>query len=40
LIRDGVLKVNINQRMPLSDIAAAHAAMAAGDTTGSTVLVP
>lgn len=40
LIRDGVLKVNINQRMPLSGITAAHAAMAAGDTTGSTVLVP
>lgn len=40
LIRDGVLQVNINRRMPLSDVATAHAAMAAGETTGSTVLIP
>lgn len=39
LIRNGVLRVNINQRMPLSD-AAAHAAIETGNTTRSTVLIP
>jgi len=40
LIKQGVLKVNINQRMPLTDVVAAHKALEAGTTTGSTILVP
>jgi NADPH2:quinone reductase len=40
LIRDGVLQVNIDQRLPLADIGEAHRAMAAGTTTGSTILTP
>jgi len=39
-VRLGVLKVNINQTFPLADAAAAHAALEARQTTGSTVLVP
>ncbi len=40
LIGDGVLKVNINQRCRLSEVAAAHAALEAGETTGSTIFTP
>ena len=40
LIEDGVLSVNINQRLPLADIVAAHNALEAGANTGSTVLQP
>jgi len=39
-VRDGVLQVNINQTFPLADAAAAHAALEARQTTGSTVLLP
>jgi len=39
-VRDGVLQVNINQSFPLADAAAAHAALEARQTTGSTVLLP
>lgn len=39
LIEVGVLSVNINQRLPLSDVTAAHGALERGDTTGSTVFV-
>jgi NADPH2:quinone reductase len=38
LIREGALKININQRYPLSDVVAAHRALEAGETTGSTIL--
>ena len=40
LIQTGVLSANVNQRLPLSDIVQAHKALASGETTGSTVLVP
>lgn len=40
LVLAGVLTVNVNQRMPLSDVAQAHDYLAAGTTTGSTILVP
>jgi NADPH2:quinone reductase len=40
LIGEGVLSVNINQRLSLNDVVEAHHALAAGTTTGSTVLVP
>ncbi|MEP1209544.1 MAG: quinone oxidoreductase [Rhizobiaceae bacterium] len=40
LLQDGVLSVSINQRLPLKDVVEAHHALAAGKTTGSTILVP
>ena len=40
LIADGVLKVEINQRYPLSDAARAHTDLEARKTTGSTILTP
>ncbi len=40
LIADGVLKVEINQRYPLSDAAQAHTDLEARKTTGSTILTP
>ena len=40
LFKKGVLKVSINQRYPLSEIARAHADLEAGRTTGSTIIVP
>ncbi|MCG6903670.1 MAG: quinone oxidoreductase [Rhodobacter sp.] len=40
LIGDGVLSVNINQHLPLSQVAQAHEALESGTTTGSTVLIP
>ena len=40
LIAEGVIKINISQRMVLSDVAKAHDALEAGETTGSTVFVP
>jgi len=39
-VADGVLQVNINQTFALADTAAAHAALEARQTTGSTLLVP
>ena len=38
LVGDGTLKVNINQRFPLEEVAAAHEALAARQTTGCTIL--
>lgn len=38
LIADGTLKMEINQRYPLSDVAQAHTDLEARKTTGSTVL--
>lgn len=40
LINAGVLSVNINQRLPLNDVVQAHKDLAAGTTTGSTILIP
>ncbi|RMD95751.1 MAG: quinone oxidoreductase [Alphaproteobacteria bacterium] len=40
LIEKGVLKVNINQRYPLEKVVEAHRALEAGETTGSTILLP
>jgi len=36
----GVLKVSINQRYPLAEIARAHAELEGGRTTGSSIIVP
>lgn len=40
LVAEGVLTVNVNQTFPLSEVAAAHHALASADTTGSTLLLP
>jgi NADPH2:quinone reductase len=40
LMRDGKLKVTVGQRFDLKDAAAAHRALEARQTTGSTLLVP
>lgn len=40
LVREGVLAVNINQRMPLSEVVEAHRLLEAAKTTGSTILIP
>lgn len=40
LIGEGVLTVHVNQRLPLGEVVAAHHALAAGTTTGSTILLP
>jgi NADPH2:quinone reductase len=40
LFLKGVLKVSINQRYALDDIAKAHADLEGGRTTGSTIIVP
>lgn len=39
-VRDGVISVSINQRYALDDIAEAHRALEARETTGSTVILP
>ena len=40
LIGEGVLKVEVNRRYPLAEAAAAHRALEARATTGSTILIP
>ncbi|MDB5661875.1 MAG: NADPH:quinone reductase [Sphingomonas bacterium] len=40
LIADGTLTVDIGQRFPLAEAAAAHRALEARQTTGSTILIP
>jgi NADPH2:quinone reductase len=40
LVLEGVLRVNIDQRFALSEVAEAHRALESGATTGSTVLAP
>lgn len=40
LIADGVLKINIDQRYALADVATAHRDLESRRTTGSTILVP
>jgi NADPH2:quinone reductase len=39
-VASGVLRTHINQTLPLSEAAAAHRALEARETTGSTVLIP
>jgi len=40
LAEQGVIRVNVNQTFGLSGVAAAHEALASGETTGSTVILP
>jgi NADPH2:quinone reductase len=40
VVAKGVVKIEINQRFPLAEAAAAHTALEARRTTGSTILVP
>lgn len=40
LVGEGILSANVNQKFALADIAAAHKALEAGETTGSTIIVP
>ena len=40
MIQKGHVSVNINQTRPLSEVAAAHAELEAGTTTGSTIFLP
>ena len=40
VVRAGAVKIRVNQTFPLQDAAAAHAALEARQTTGSTVLIP
>jgi len=40
VIASGVVKIAINQRYPLGEAAAAHRALEASETTGSTLLIP
>lgn len=39
-LKAGAISVDIGQTYPLEDVAAAHAALEAGKTTGATVLIP
>ncbi|RZV99308.1 MAG: quinone oxidoreductase [Rhodobacteraceae bacterium] len=40
MILGGHVRININQRRPLAEVAAAHVDLEAGATTGSTILLP
>lgn len=40
LVRDDVLKVNINQTYPMSEIVAAHRDLESGSTSGSSIILP
>lgn len=40
LVEKGALKVRINQRYPLAEVAKAHADLEAGRTSGSSILIP
>jgi NADPH2:quinone reductase len=40
VVSSGAVKIRVNQTFPLSDAAAAHKALEARQTTGSTVLIP
>jgi NADPH2:quinone reductase len=40
VVRSGAVKIEINQRYPLREAAAAHRALEGRQTTGSTVLLP
>jgi NADPH2:quinone reductase len=40
VVKSGAVKINVNQTWPLQEAAAAHIALEARKTTGSTVLLP
>ncbi len=40
VVKNGIVKIEVNQTFPLQDAAAAHRALEARQTTGSTVLIP
>jgi NADPH2:quinone reductase len=40
VVQSGAVKIEVNQTFPLRDAAAAHTALEARQTTGSTVLIP
>jgi NADPH2:quinone reductase len=40
VVESGAVKITVNQSFPLSEAAAAHTALEARKTTGSTVLIP
>jgi NADPH2:quinone reductase len=40
MFKRGALKVSINQRYKLDDVAQAHADLESGKTTGSSVILP
>ena len=40
VVLSGAVKIEVNQTFPLADAAAAHRALEARETTGSTVLIP
>jgi NADPH:quinone reductase len=40
MVKSGKVKIEVNQRYPLSEVVQAHRDLAARKTTGSTVLVP
>jgi NADPH2:quinone reductase len=39
-VQSGDVSIRIDQRFPLADVAAAHRALEARETTGSTILEP
>jgi NADPH2:quinone reductase len=40
MVESGKLRIDIRQRFPLAEAAAAHTALEARRTTGSTILLP
>ena len=40
VVRDGVVRIEVNQRFPLDEAAEAHRALESRRTTGATVLLP
>jgi len=40
VVSKGIVKIQVKQTFPLKDAAAAHTALEARKTTGSTVLIP
>jgi NADPH2:quinone reductase len=40
MFKEGALKVSVNQRYAMADIARAHADLESGRTTGSSVILP
>jgi len=40
VVRSGQVRIHIDQRFPLAEVQAAHRALEARRTTGSTILIP
>lgn len=40
MVRSGAVQVEVSQRRPLREIVDVHKAFEAGETTGSTILLP